>query len=75
MFSVADKNLVIIKGDVSDAKSLASAINGQDAVLVALGPRDIGKTSVQEDFARNVVNIMGKMDIKRLINLSAWGGR
>jgi putative NADH-flavin reductase len=72
-FSITDKNLLIIKGDVSDTKSLAAALDGQDAVLVALGPRGLAKTSVQEDFARNAVNIMGKMGIKRLIDLSAWG--
>lgn len=65
--------LRVVQGDVRDAKSLESAVIGQDAVLATFGPRTLAKTDVQEVFMRHLVAAMEHGHVRRLVNLSAWG--
>ena len=46
---------------------------GQNAVLVAFGPRSLKKDDVQEVLMRNLIAAMTKHAVKRVVNLSAWG--
>jgi uncharacterized protein YbjT (DUF2867 family) len=73
--SIATKHarLRIAQGDAADRASLDRALAGQDAVLCAFGPRGIGKTSVQETLATNLLPAMKAAGVKRVVNLSAWG--
>ncbi len=66
-------HLSVVKGEARDAESLEHAAQGQDAVLSAFGPRELGKSDLQEVFMKNLVNAMQKTGVKRLVNLSAWG--
>ena len=62
------------KGEARDTGSLEQAVQGQDAVLSAFGPRAaLKKDDIQEVFMRNLVAAMKKAGVKRLSNLSAWG--
>ncbi|MDB4927571.1 MAG: flavin reductase [Myxococcaceae bacterium] len=61
------------QGDARDLASLERALEGQDAVLAAFGPRALGKDDLQEVFARNLIAAMKKRGVQRLVNLSAWG--
>jgi uncharacterized protein YbjT (DUF2867 family) len=65
--------LRVVQGDARDLASLEAAVEGQDAVLSAFGPRSLGKDDLQEAFARNLVAAMTKRGVKRLVSLSAWG--
>lgn len=65
--------LKVVKGDARDAASLEKAVEGQDAVLVAFGPRSLGPDDLQETLARNLIAAMKKHGVKRFVNLSAWG--
>jgi uncharacterized protein YbjT (DUF2867 family) len=65
--------LRVAKGEARDEGSLARAIEGQDAVLSAFGPRSLRKDDLQEVFMRNLVAAMERTNVKRLVNLSAWG--
>jgi putative NADH-flavin reductase len=71
--AVAADRLRVVQGDVRDAKSLESAVVGQDAVLATFGPRTLAKTDVQEVFMRHLIAAMEHGSVRRLVNLSAWG--
>lgn len=72
-FTLRDDKLTVKKGDVTDKASLTLAAKGQDAILVALGPRGLSKTVLQQTFAKNIIDVMHEEDLTRIINLSAWG--
>ena len=65
--------LRVARGDARDLGSIDRAMQGQDAVLVAFGPRALKKDDVQEVLMRNLITAMEKHSIKRVVNLSAWG--
>jgi uncharacterized protein YbjT (DUF2867 family) len=65
--------LRIATGEARDAGSLERAVQGQDAVLSAFGPRSMKKDDLQEAFMKNLVAAMEKAGVMRLSNLSAWG--
>ena len=71
--SGSSDRLHAVQGDARDRESLDRAIDGQDAVLVAFGPRSLKKDDVQEVLMRNLVAAMIKHGITRVVNLSAWG--
>jgi uncharacterized protein YbjT (DUF2867 family) len=66
-------HLRVVQGDARDPESIDHAVGGQDAVLVAFGPRSLKKDDVQEVLMRNLTAAMTKAGVKRLVNLSAWG--
>jgi putative NADH-flavin reductase len=63
----------VVKGDARDPDSIDRAMHGQDAVLVAFGPRSLKKDDVQEVLMRNLIAAMTKHRVTRLVNLSGWG--
>jgi putative NADH-flavin reductase len=62
-----------VQGDARDQASLEAALEGQDAVLSALGPRSMKLDDLQEAYMRNLVAAMRAKGVKRLVNLSALG--
>jgi putative NADH-flavin reductase len=67
------ERLKVVEGEVRNQESLDRAALGQDAVLVTFGPRSLQKDDLQEVFARNLIVAMKKANVKRLVELSAWG--
>jgi len=67
------RGLKVFQGDTRDPDALDAAMEGQEAVFCAIGPRSLGKTDLQEKTLRNVVAAMEKHGVKRIVNLSAWG--
>lgn len=67
------ERLTVVKGDARDAASLEQAAEGQEAALVAFGPRSIKKDDLQEALMRNLVPALEKHGVKRVVNLSALG--
>ena len=64
----------VIEGDVLDAAVLDGAVEGQDAVLDALGGHTPWKqTSLDANAARNLITSMHKHGVKRLLVVSAIG--
>jgi uncharacterized protein YbjT (DUF2867 family) len=63
----------VAQGDARNPESIDRAVAGQDAVLVAFGPRSLKKDDVQEVLMRNLIAAMTKHGVTRLVNLSAWG--
>jgi uncharacterized protein YbjT (DUF2867 family) len=65
------ERLRVVQGHARDADSIDQAVKGQDAVLVAFGPRSLKKEDVQEVLMRNLITAMKKHGVKRIVNLSA----
>ncbi len=59
-----------VKGDGLDAKAVAEAVKGHDAVMVAIGDR---KTLVSAATVRNVIAGMKATGVRRIVLLSAYG--
>jgi len=68
------EKLTVVKGSVLDKDVLANALEGNDAVLSALG---VGKSLKSKDLICNAVRIiisaMNEKNVKRLVFLSAFG--
>jgi uncharacterized protein YbjT (DUF2867 family) len=73
--TVEHARLSVVQGEARDAASIDRAVQGQDAVMSAFGPRlfQLRRGDVQEMFMRNVVAAMTSNGVKRLVNLSGWG--
>lgn len=72
-FDRKHSRLRVAQGDVRDAAALESALDGQDAVFSAFGPRSRRKDDLQEVFMRHLVDGMKRRGVRRLVNLSALG--
>ena len=67
------ERLRVVQGDARDRESIERAMAGQDAVIAAFGGRSLKKDDVQEVLMRNLIAVMTKHGVTRLVNLSAWG--
>ncbi len=67
------EKLRVVAGEARDAGSIERAVEGQDAVLVAIGPRSFKKDDLHEALMRNLIAAMKKHGVRRIVNLSAWG--
>jgi putative NADH-flavin reductase len=66
-------NLKLVEGDVADSTAVEQAIQGQDAVLSALGSRTLKKNPKLVEGMRYIVQAMEKSGVKRLVYESALG--
>jgi putative NADH-flavin reductase len=69
-----DRHLQVVQGDVLDARSLGRAVDGQEAVLNALGtptPREV--TTLLEEGTKNVVEAMEQQGVRRLVCVTILG--
>ena len=72
--AVEDERITFAVGDVFDPTSVADAIQGQDAVLCALGAgASLGKTTVRTTGTVNIIRGMQKHNVKRLMVVTAMG--
>jgi putative NADH-flavin reductase len=65
--------LTVVQGDVHDAAAVSAAIAGQDAVLSALGARNLGRSDVLGVGIRNILAGMAAHGVNRIIVLGASG--
>ena len=72
---LADKSdgLTIVTGDINDLAGVERSIQEQDAVICALGARDLKKTMIRTTGTVNIINAMMKNNVRRLIVISAMG--
>jgi putative NADH-flavin reductase len=62
--------LEVVTADVMDPAAIVPAVDGADAVVTAIGPRDRGPTTVSADSARSILEAMEKCDTRRLLTVS-----
>jgi putative NADH-flavin reductase len=67
--------LRVVQGDVLDPAAVAGAIAGHQAVLSALGPRDLRKTRLLSRALPNILEGMRQHGVTRLIVLGAAGAQ
>lgn len=70
---IEDENLSAAVGDVFDPESVAKAIEGQEAVICALGSADLKKTTVRTTGTTSIVKGMQIHGVKRLLVVTAMG--
>jgi putative NADH-flavin reductase len=71
---VTHPNLAVLRGDVLDYASVAAAVQGQDAVISALGHRRLFVPSrVQSEGTRNVLRAMKEHGVQRFICETSLG--
>lgn len=68
-----DSNLHVVKGDVFDAESVATAVAGHDAAIVCLGSIGLKDKTTLTTGTKYVVDGMVRHNVPRLIALSAAG--
>ncbi|MBC8769857.1 SDR family oxidoreductase [Arenibacter sp. BSSL-BM3] len=67
-------NLIILKGNVLIPESLEQAVQGQDAVLSALGHKKFFiKTTILSRGTKNIISAMTKNQVKRFICITSLG--
>lgn len=65
------ENLSVYQGDVLDADAVADAVQGHDAVLIAIGAGRKG--GVRSEGTKNVIDAMRRHGVKRLVCESTLG--
>ncbi|PWV46920.1 NAD(P)-dependent oxidoreductase [Chitinophaga sp. S165] len=70
---IMHSNLTIAKGDLMDASSIIPAMQGQDAVLCAIGAPANKTGTVRSDGTRNIIQAMKATGVKRLICQTSLG--
>ena len=72
---LADKgdSLTIMNGDIHDLTGVARCVQGQDAVLCALGARDLNKSMIRTAGTVNIIKAMKQNSVSRLLIVSAMG--
>lgn len=68
-------NLCIVQGDVLDALAVEKAVEGQEAVISALGPTRPPVPGMMESAAKNIMAAMQKYGVRRLISTTGAGVR
>jgi putative NADH-flavin reductase len=67
------KRLSVVQGNMLDPESLERAVAGQDAVVSALGSPGLGKSIDLSEGTANIIRVMDKLGVKRLIFESTVG--
>ena len=72
--AIENKRLTIVVGDVFEPSNVTQAIQGQDAVICALGAgNDMKKTTVRTIGTINIIKGMQENNVKRLLVVTAMG--
>lgn len=72
---LADKSdgLTVTTGDIHDLASVERSIQGQDAVICALGAGPFKKTMIRTEGTVNIIGVMKKNNVRRLFVVSLMG--
>ena len=71
---IAHQNLRVIKGNVLDFEKVQQGVEGQDAVLSALGhKRFFIKTNILSEGTKNIIRAMEKHNVSRFICITSLG--
>jgi putative NADH-flavin reductase len=65
--NITDKNLTILKGELTDDALIENAVRGSDAVISVLGPRGGSRNKPLTQGMHNIIEAMKKQGVRRLI--------
>ena len=71
MLEIEHANLTVVHGDALDSAAVEKAVDGQDAVVCALGAG--AKGAIRAEGTRNIVRAMEKVNVSRFVCLSSLG--
>jgi putative NADH-flavin reductase len=71
--TIRHNNLRVIQGDVLDMEKVRLAVEGQDAILCALGVDKNKPNTILSDGTRNILSAMESAGVKRFICMSSAG--
>ena len=66
----AQSRLNVITADVMDPASISPAVAGADAVITAIAPHGLGRSTLRRDSTRGIMQAMGKVGARRLLFVS-----
>ena len=70
---MSHERLRIIQGNIHDLDAVEQAVQGQDAVLCALGVNKDEPVTALADGTRNIIQAMKRHGVRRILNVSAAG--
>lgn len=70
---IEHENLTVVQGDMLEAASVATAVEGVDAVLVAVGSNELKDKTIRTNATRNVLAAMKKHGVERIVIISSIG--
>lgn len=70
---INDEKLGVLQGDIFNISDLEPVIKGTEAVVSALGAPNLGRTHIYSQGMKNIIDVMKKYGVKRLICISAAG--
>ena len=62
--------LRVVAADVMDPASIAPALAGTDAAVNTVGPHGLGRTTIQQDSVRSILQAMHQVGARRLLHIS-----
>jgi putative NADH-flavin reductase len=68
-----NERLTIIKGAIHNVTDVEQGVLGQDAVICALGARDLKSAMIRIEGTINIIEAMKRDNVKRLFVISAMG--
>lgn len=71
--TIQHSNLRVIEGDILDYEKVRQAVEGQEAVISALGVESRKYTTVLSDGTANILRAMKETGVKRIICMSSAG--
>jgi len=71
--TIQHKNLTLVEGDIADRKKVGLAVQGQEAVLCALGVDKNKPNTILSDGTQNILDAMEEHQVKRFICMSSAG--
>lgn len=73
MVTITHKNIRIVQGDILEYEKVKQAVDGQEAIISALGSDKNRKNTILSDGTRNIIRAMEECHVKRFICMSAAG--
>jgi putative NADH-flavin reductase len=62
--------LRVVTADVMNPASIAPALAGTDAAVNTVGPHGLGRTTIQQDSVRSILQAMHQAGARRLLHVS-----
>jgi putative NADH-flavin reductase len=71
--TIQHKNLTIVQGDILEYDKVKQAVEGQDAIISALGIESRKPTTVLSEGTKNIIRAMEETKVNRFICMSSAG--
>ena len=73
MVTISHKNIRVVQGDILDYQNVKAAVEGQDAIISALGVESRKPTMVLSEGTKNILLAMAECHVNRFICMSSAG--